>query len=118
MDELDEACEITFVHKGRVGVGYEINKIKKLCIQYNDKCVIGAFNATFGQRSEFIFCTVSEIESYFIRKHLWLAILEEFESISEIMKRKIIDDYYFRLKYKILRMKKNSIQDIMNRNDY
>ena len=32
MDELDEVGEITFVHKGKIGVGYEINKMKKLCI--------------------------------------------------------------------------------------
>ena len=32
MDELDELGEMTFVFKGKVGVGYEINKIKKVCI--------------------------------------------------------------------------------------
>ena len=28
MDELDEVGELTFVHIGKVGVGYEINKTK------------------------------------------------------------------------------------------
>ena len=32
MDELDEVGELTFVHKGKVAVGYELNKVRKLCI--------------------------------------------------------------------------------------
>jgi len=48
LNELDELGELTFVFKGRIGVGYEINKVKKICIQFNHRYVIGAFNVTFG----------------------------------------------------------------------
>jgi len=44
---MDEVNEIIFVHKGNAGIGYELNKIKKLVIQFIDKCVIGAYYATF-----------------------------------------------------------------------
>ena len=32
INELDEASQIIFVHKGKCGVGYELNKIKKVAI--------------------------------------------------------------------------------------
>ncbi len=32
INEMDEVNEIIFVHKGNVGVGYELNKIKKMVI--------------------------------------------------------------------------------------
>jgi len=47
VNELDEIGEIIFVHQGSVGIGYELNKFKKVVFQYNNKCVIGAFYATF-----------------------------------------------------------------------
>jgi len=47
IDEMDEMIEIFFVDKGSIIIGYEINKQKKYCIKYTDKCVIGAFGVTF-----------------------------------------------------------------------
>ena len=46
-NELDEFNEIMFVDKGKVVVGYEINKQKRYCIQFSNRCVIGAFGVTF-----------------------------------------------------------------------
>jgi len=51
MLEMDEVLDIKFINIGSVGVGYEINKIKKIVVQFSDKVVIGAFYASFGQRS-------------------------------------------------------------------
>ena len=47
LSELDEVNSIMFVHKGDIGVGFEINKIKKIKITFLQKSVIGAFYATF-----------------------------------------------------------------------
>ena len=30
VNELDEYGEVTFVYKGNIGIGYEINKLKKI----------------------------------------------------------------------------------------
>ena len=45
--ELDDVNEVIFVEHGFYDIGYEINKQKKYCIKYTDKCVIGAFGVTF-----------------------------------------------------------------------
>jgi len=58
---MAEVGEINFVHTGNVGVGYELNKFKKLILQFNDKCVIGDFYTTFNQRANFIYCSTTEI---------------------------------------------------------
>jgi len=47
VNELDELGEIYFVYKGNVGVGYEINKFKKVVLEFNNRCVVGAYYATF-----------------------------------------------------------------------
>ena len=47
VEELDEINEIIFVMKGTVVVGYEINKQKRYCIKYENKCEVGAFGLTF-----------------------------------------------------------------------
>jgi hypothetical protein len=46
-EELDEFNEIMYVNKGKVVIGYEVNKEKRYCIQYTDKVVIGAYGITF-----------------------------------------------------------------------
>ena len=48
INELDEFGEVTFVCKGKVGIGYEINKVKKYCIMLENRCIIGGYGATFG----------------------------------------------------------------------
>ena len=47
LSELDEVNSIVFVHKGDIGVGFEINKKKKIIFNFLHKCVIGAFYATY-----------------------------------------------------------------------
>jgi len=32
MNELEEFGEITFITDGNVGIGYELNRIKKICL--------------------------------------------------------------------------------------
>jgi len=91
--ELDEVGEIIFAHKGEVGVGYEINKIKRIVLHFANSYVIGAFYATFNQRSDFVFSSTSEMESYFIRRYKWLEILEESAVIGRDMKERIFFNY-------------------------
>lgn len=76
-EELDEFNEIMYVNKGKVVIGYEINKEKRYCIQYTDKVVIGAYGITFNQRAAFIYTSLTPIEGYFIRKTNWMAILDD-----------------------------------------
>jgi len=89
VNELDEVGEILFVQKGGIGVGYEINRMKRIVLQFTNRYVIGAFYATFNQRSNFIYCTTSDMESYFIRRFKWLEILDENALIATDMKLRI-----------------------------
>ena len=75
-----------FVHKGKIGVGYELNKIKKIVAQFIDKCVISAYYVTFKKRSNFLYATMTEVESTFIRRQVWDDILDECENISRDIK--------------------------------
>ena len=47
VNELDEVGEILFVQQGSIGVGYEINRMKRIVLQFTNRYVIGAFYATF-----------------------------------------------------------------------
>ena len=51
MNELDEFGDIKFIQKGKVGIGFEINKQRKLVLQYKNKCIVGAYGTTFNRRS-------------------------------------------------------------------
>ena len=35
--------EVTFITHGKIAIGYEINQQKRYCIQFHNKCVIGAY---------------------------------------------------------------------------
>ena len=54
-DELQEISEIVFIIRGKVDVGYELNKNKRFVVRFQDQCVIGAYNCTFNVRSMFIY---------------------------------------------------------------
>ena len=76
INELDEFSEITFINKGIVMIGYEINKEKRYCIQFNDRCVIGAYGITFNKRASFLYACKTDVEGFFIRKIKWLETVE------------------------------------------
>ena len=92
-NELDGVAEIMFVCHGSIGVGYEINKFKKITMQLINRAVIGAYYATFNERSNFIYCSTSPVESHFIRKHAWLQLLEANQMLAQTMKRRTLDHY-------------------------
>ena len=81
VDEFDAFDLIQFIHKGTVMVGFEINKIKKYCLKYFNKCIIGAYGITFNKRASFIYKAGSDVHGFFIRKHHWMESLEEFPKI-------------------------------------
>jgi hypothetical protein len=52
LDEFDEAKEIMFVSKGKVGIGFHFNKIKHFATVKKDFCIIGAYSMLFDERSQ------------------------------------------------------------------
>ena len=86
INELDEFNEIIFVTKGDVAIGYEINKVKKYCIKYTDRAVIGGYGVTFNNRSAFIYAALTDINGYSIRKCNWFKLCEENPEIHLVMK--------------------------------
>ena len=118
INELDEFGEVTFVCQGKVGLGYEINKVKKFCIVYQDYCIIGAYGATFSQRAAFCYSALSEISGYFIRKRYWATMIEEFPEVSIVLKKNILMNYFSNIKFKLASRKKKDIMKYMQRKDY
>lgn len=86
-NELDEFGFIFFMDQGSIAVGIEFNKQQHYAVKYNDKCVVGAFGITFGQRCRYIYRTARENTSgYFIRKQPWLDIMSEYKDVSKSLK--------------------------------
>ena len=87
--ELEEFNELIFVSRGTVVIGYEINKKKIYCIKYSNKCVIGAFEVTFNQRSAFIYTALTNIHGYSIRKQNWYKICNANPEMISIIKKNL-----------------------------
>ena len=98
--ELDEFGEVTFIDQGTVAVGFEVNKKHKFIIKYENKCIIGAFGISFGQRSRYIYKTLSICKGYFIRKQKWFEILMEKPEISKVLKQNILIDFIMNVRCK------------------
>lgn len=118
VDELEEHMEIIFVSKGTIVLGYEINKQKRYCIKYKDKCVVGAFGLTFNQRSSVIWNCLTSITGYSIRKNNWLKLLEEKNDITIAMKKNILMHYIAEIRSKVLVNKKKAIEEMKDRQDH
>lgn len=116
-DELDEFNEVTFVQKGQIVVGYEINNQKRYCIKYLEAVVIGAYECIFNKRSAFIYTALTDIEGFFIRKRVWEELIEEFDHLSLCLKRNILLDYLMNIRIKVEVNKKKAIEMLQIRND-
>ena len=47
LDEMEEVNEIIFINKGKVAIGYSVNKKRKYSIVKTDMCVVGAYGLVF-----------------------------------------------------------------------
>lgn len=101
IEEFDEFNIINFVIKGTVLIGFDMNHVRRYCIQFKDKCIIGAYGATFNSRAAFIYTTLTPVEGFFIRKEKWKEALEDNGEIGICMKRNIWIEYLTRIKMKV-----------------
>ena len=85
INELEKFNVISFVIKGKVALGYEINKQKRYCVKYSDNIVIGAYGITFNMRAPFIYTCLSNIEGFFIRKINWVELINKHTAIAKIL---------------------------------
>jgi len=93
IDEFDEMLEVLFLDRGEILVGYEINKQKRYCLKFTNKCIIGAFGCTFNQRAAFIYTSLTESSGFAIRKHNWKDILDSSEEMARIVRKNVLMEY-------------------------
>jgi len=118
IDELDEFLEITFIMKGTVAIGYEINKIRKFCTTKTNKCVIGGYGVTFNQRAAYIYSAVTNCTGFFIRRANWIKNNKKYAEIAKVMKKNVLIDYLMNIRSKVMVYKKRDINKFMLRNDH
>lgn len=118
IDELQEVIEAFFVSKGTVLVGYDINKMKRYCMRFQEKCLIGAYEMTYGQRAQFIYTALTSVSGYTIRKQNWKKLLDQEEGeIVKKFKQNIIFSH-MRINAKVHLKRKQAMQKIVQRSDY
>lgn len=118
VEELDEFTEITFIHSGKVLIGFELNRQKHYCISYKDCCVIGAYGMTFKKRAQFVYTTQTAAKGFFIRKASWCDLMDSNKNIGYKFKQNILTDYWSKILIKVRLFRRRATEKVMERNDY
>ena len=116
--ELEEFSQIIFIQKGKVCVGFDINRKKYYCLQFKDKCIIGAYGITWNQRAAFNYTSFSNVSGFFIRKRNWENILASQHEIVVVLKQNILMEYLSKIKMKVSLAKKKAIEEFQLRDDH
>ncbi len=66
--ELEHPSEAIFLEKGRVDIGFAINKKSIYVVGIEKGGLIGAFNMIFNMKINYNYICKTNIEGYFIRK--------------------------------------------------
>lgn len=117
-DELEDVNDLLFVHKGKVVVGYEINKQKKYTLVLRDKAIIGDNDVTFGKKSEFIYTALTNIEGFFIRNQNWQHILRSNPDVASQVIIKIAMKYIKDIQLRVVCKKNSAIERLRNRPEF
>ena len=96
--ELDTFEEIFFVMDGRYDIGYEINKVLKLRIQYGARTNIGGFNICFDQRANFTYKANTKIEGLAIKRQHWKRILNTNLHFKENIEMMLLQTYDMKIR--------------------
>ena len=92
-DENSEVNEVIFFEFGHYGVGFELNKKVKIAIRVKYPTVIGAYELTSLQRTEYLYKTLIKCEGFFIRRQNWKMLFDNHEEIADQMAISIKRNY-------------------------
>lgn len=94
LDELEEVNEVIFIIDEFYHVGFSINKVVHLKLKQK-QAMIGDYNLTFNQRSQYVYKTSCACHGFFIRRKNWLSIFgsEELKEITSLVKENIQKKY-------------------------
>lgn len=101
LQEMSEVEEILFLNKGKVAVGFEINKKAYLVLKFPEVCVIGAWHCTFSQKANFLYKARTRVEGYGISKRAWQGILKDHFEVGRLIKHNIMVDYLTKIRAKV-----------------
>ena len=82
-DENEEVNEVSLFTEGEMGLGFELNKTIKIAFSQKDEIVVGAWEISFGRRSQFVYKTLSSCDGFFIRKTKWVQMIRSNEQIAD-----------------------------------
>lgn len=99
-------------------VGFDFNHGKRYCLQFVDKCIIGAYGITWNQRAQFNYTSATAVNGFFIRKQNWLQIMNSEPEIVGTLKKNLLLDYLTKIKMKVDLSKKKAIGEFQIRQDY
>lgn len=108
--ELDECLETLFVMSGRYNVGYEVNKMERYRKQFGPSTVIGAFEASFEKRFNFLFKAASNVVCHAVRKKQWNSIMRKFPAFQLTVKQKSLAFYFTKIFRPLLLLKNSEIE--------
>lgn len=115
--ELDDFTEILFFNKGQCDIGFEINRKKHFVLRQRESIVIADHGCTFNHKSNFIYKTYTYCEGFSIRKEHWIHILKNYEDLAMQLKQRIIMNFFFKVKIKVVKVKRETIKRLSRRSD-
>ena len=118
LEELEEINELIFVNTGKVGVGYEINKQKFVCLQFDQAYIIGTYGIAYNFRAQFTYSAISNCKGYSIRKEKWHTLMEDNPQVKVSFLKACLPRYYNEIWFKVNRHKKHTMQKFMERCDH
>ena len=74
-NSVENPEEFYFCQKGRWDVGYEINNVRRYCLQFGPRTHIGAFNLMFDQRLLYIYRAHPDVNALAIRRNNWKVLV-------------------------------------------
>lgn len=116
-EELDEANEVTFIHRGSIELGYEINKRKKFILR-RERVLLGCFELMNDIRFQFVIRAGRQCSGYFIRKKNWAKLEDIFPQGYEHIQQRCASDYLRFMKTPIEKKRNEDISYFRKRKDY
>ena len=117
LQENEEWLEVLFFTKGKIGIGFELNKVSKFVVHMENNAVLGAYGCSFNKRSQFIYKANTNASGYSIRKSNWVKLHKNHEQLTTHFLEAIKVKFEKDIKYKIDGVKKKEYDKLKQRAD-
>lgn len=104
--------EVIFIEQGIIDIGFEVTRKPRWVLRLGTGSLIGAYYCCENVNTLFVTRCRTDVHGFYMRKHTWLELLDDFEEIGSFLREKVRIQYHAKVRGKVIAEKERFLKKL------